>query len=192
MNAQRDICEENELIARIRQNGDPQALCELLSPYDALLRHLARRLLVPSSVMTQEELAQAGYVGLICAAKRFDAKKGVRFVTYAVPWALGEMRGALRSACAQDGVRMLSLDDAGEDPQGRPLEETLPGGELSVERVALRLALERLTPQERKLISLRFFEDRTQRETARLLQRSQGQVSRMESRALDRLRALLS
>ena len=82
------ICEENALIMRI-QAGDSGALCELLRLYQALLNHLARRLLVPSAVMTQEELVQAGYVGLICAAKRFDAGKGVRYITYAVPWALG-------------------------------------------------------------------------------------------------------
>lgn len=185
------ICEENKLIARI-QTGDSDALCELLKPYQALLHHLARRLLVPASVMTQEELVQAGYVGLICAARRFDARKGVRFITYAVPWALGEMRGALRSASGQSGMRMISIDDTGEEPQGRPLEETLSGSGLSEERVALRLALDRLTPQERRLIGLRFFEDRTQKEVAVLLQKSQGQVSRMESKALDRLRALLS
>lgn len=185
------ICEENALIVRI-QAGDSGALCELLRLYQALLNHLARRLLVPSAVMTQEELVQAGYVGLICAAKRFDAGKGVRYITYAVPWALGEMRSALRSAANQPGLRMISLDDTGEDSHGRPLEETLPAGEFGEERVALHLALDRLTLQERQLIGLRFFEDRTQKETAALLQKSQGQVSRMESKALERLRMLLT
>lgn len=185
------ICEENALIVRI-QAGDSGALCELLRLYQALLNHLARRLLVPSAVMTQEELVQAGYVGLICAAKRFDAGKGVRYITYAVPWALGEMRSALRSTANQPGLRMISLDDTGEDSQGRPLEETLPAGEFGEERVALQLALDRLTLQERQLIGLRFFEDRTQKETAALLQKSQGQVSRMESKALERLRMLLT
>lgn len=191
MSEPKGICEENALIARI-QAGDSDALGELLRQYQALLRHLARRLLVPSSVMAQEELVQAGYVGLICAARRFDTGKGVRFITYAVPWALGEMRSALRSAANQSGLRMVSLDDTGEDPQGRPLEETLPAGESGEERVALRLALDRLTAQERQLIGLRFFEDRTQKEAAALLQKSQGQISRMENKALDRLRTLLS
>ena len=57
-----------------------------------------------------------------------------------------------------------------------------------VEHVALHAALERLPQRERQVISLRFFHGLTQQRCADVLHVSQVQISRMERRALDRLR----
>ncbi len=184
MTVQPEARREAELIGRV-QRGDTSAYEELLLPYRALLHHLARRLRL--SFLPEDELVQAGYVGMMRAAERFDASKAVRFITYAVPWALGEMRGALRRA-TDGGVRMLSME-AGEE--GASLGDILPGGEIDVEAVSLRHALQSLSAQERELIILRFFRDRTQQEAARSLGRSQAQVSRLERQTLDKLRQLL-
>ena len=61
-----------------------------------------------------------------------------------------------------------------------------------VEKIALREALEALPERERMTILLRFFKGLTQEQTARLLGVSQVQVSRLERRALEKLRALLA
>ena len=58
-----------------------------------------------------------------------------------------------------------------------------------MERIALRSAIDTLPDQEKKTILLRFFKGLTQAQTARILQVSQVQVSRLERRALERLRA---
>lgn len=60
-----------------------------------------------------------------------------------------------------------------------------------VERMTLRAAVDDLPERERATILLRFFKALTQEQTARVLGVSQVQVSRLERRALQRLRAAL-
>ena len=75
--------------------------------------------------------------------------------------------------------------------EGLTLESTLKDGESEegmVEKIALRSAVEALPESEKKTILLRFFKGLTQAQTARILSVSQVQVSRLERRALDRLR----
>ena len=78
-----------------------------------------------------------------------------------------------------------------EVEEGLTLESTLhdsEGEEAMVEKIALRSAIETLPESEKKTILLRFFKGLTQAQTARILSVSQVQVSRLERRALDRLR----
>ncbi|MFI6515494.1 SigE family RNA polymerase sigma factor [Spirillospora sp. NPDC050679] len=56
--------------------------------------------------------------------------------------------------------------------------------------MVLRQALGRLTAKQRSVIVLRFYEDRSEAETARLLGCSVGTVKSQTRRALDRLRVL--
>ena len=57
-----------------------------------------------------------------------------------------------------------------------------------VEKIALREAIDQLPEKERMTILLRYFKSLTQEQTARILGVSQVQVSRLERRALARLR----
>ncbi len=59
---------------------------------------------------------------------------------------------------------------------------------LWLDRVALREGLNQLDDRERTVILLRFFRDKTQTEVASILGCSQVQVSRLERRALERIR----
>ncbi|MFE2722741.1 SigB/SigF/SigG family RNA polymerase sigma factor [Kitasatospora sp. NPDC059327] len=60
----------------------------------SLVRYAARRF--NSSREPQEDLVQAGIVGLIKAIDRFDPRHGVEFTTFAVPTVLGEIRRHFR------------------------------------------------------------------------------------------------
>lgn len=78
-----------------------------------------------------------------------------------------------------------------ETAEGLTLESTLCAEEPSVslvERIALWDAIDALPEKERKTILLRFFKGLTQEQTARILQVSQVQVSRLERRSLQKLR----
>ena len=78
-----------------------------------------------------------------------------------------------------------------ENADGLTLESTLASAateEHLVERIALRAAIDRLPDRERQTILLRFFKGLTQQQCARILGVSQVQVSRLEKRAIEKLR----
>ena len=78
-----------------------------------------------------------------------------------------------------------------ENADGLTLESTLAdsaGEESMVERIALRAAIDRLPDQEKKTVLLRFYKGLTQQQCAAVLSVSQVQVSRLEKRAIQRLR----
>ena len=58
----------------------------------------------------------------------------------------------------------------------------------SFEWLALKMALEKLPPEEKKLITLRYFRDFSQVEVARIMGLSQVKVSREEKKILARLK----
>ena len=77
---------------------------------------------------------------------------------------------------------------------GLTLEELLSGSSMEeavVERLDLTGALARLPERERRVICLRYYHALTQEKTAALLGVSQVQISRIEKKALARLRELL-
>ena len=61
-----------------------------------------------------------------------------------------------------------------------------------LERVDLGSAIARLPETEQKVIALRFFHGLTQSDCARILKVSQVQISRLERKALENLRAILT
>lgn len=80
---------------------------------------------------------------------------------------------------------------AKEGEKGLSLEECIPDQrkeENMVERILLQEALAKLTPRERRVILLRYFEDKTQMDIAKIMGISQVQVSRIEKKVLLSLR----
>ena len=63
--------------------------------------------------------------------------------------------------------------------------------ERMVEHVALRAVIEKLPEKERQVVALRFYHGMTQQSCARVMHVSQVQISRLERRAVERLRELL-
>ena len=57
-----------------------------------------------------------------------------------------------------------------------------------LERIAITEAIEKLSPREKRIITLRFFKGKTQMEVADEIAISQAQVSRLEKGALDRIK----
>ncbi len=79
--------------------------------------------------------------------------------------------------------------------EGFTLEHVLcdfGGEERMIEHIALRCAIERLSAKERKTLYLRYYHGLTQEKTAGVLGVSQVQISRIERRAIERLREILS
>ena len=57
-----------------------------------------------------------------------------------------------------------------------------------LENIAISQAIGKLSPREKRIIMLRFFEGRTQMEVAKEISISQAQVSRLEKGALERIK----
>ena len=83
-------------------------------------------------------------------------------------------------------VSLTSAEDGGEyDLPDDSRESAL------MDKLALRQCLAELAENDRRLIILRYFRDKTQSQTAELLGMTQVQVSRKERKILDNLRTLL-
>ena len=78
--------------------------------------------------------------------------------------------------------------------EGFSLENVLTDTESEermVERIALKQALDRLPEREAMVVRLRYYHSLTQERIAKVLQVSQVQVSRIEKKAIERLRELM-
>ena len=64
--------------------------------------------------------------------------------------------------------------------------------ERMLEHVALRAAIDRLPERERQVIALRYYHGMTQQSCARIMRVSQVQISRLERRAVERMREWLA
>ena len=89
-----------------------------------------------------------------------------------------------------------SLDEAAyDDEDGATLGSTICDEEAEMrqfDRFALRMAIEKLSDEHRRLIILRYFRDLSQTETARILGITQVKVSREEKKIIEILRRELS
>lgn len=177
---------DEPMLISLAQRGDKNAMGILLARFQPLLWSLSRRI-GHTAAIPWEELVQAGNLGLMQAIRRYDEKQDTQLITYAVPWILGEMKRTLRNV----QIRCLSLEES-LGAQNRSLMECLKGEDgVDLERVDLHLAMQQLPKDMQTLICLRYFRDKTQAETARLLHRSQTQISRLERQALDRMHDIL-
>ena len=87
---------------------------------------------------------------------------------------------SLQSETGADGLTLEGMLTAGNEEDGM------------VERLTLRSAISALPEREKQVLLLRYYKGLTQMNTARVLGVSQVQVSRLERRALDKLRRELT
>ncbi len=94
------------------------------------------------------------------------------------------------------GASVRSLDEAAYDDDDTATLGSIIADEdeqvRSFDRLSLRLAIEKLSPDHKKLIILRYFRDLSQTETARILGLSQVKVSREEKKIMEILRKDMS
>lgn len=145
-----------------------------------------------------------GTIGLIKAVSTFDVSKGARLATYAARCVENEILMYFRSMrkSAQD-VSLSDYIETGSDGAALALMDVVSEDADLLEQVTtreavrqLRIVLETcLTDQERQVIVLRYGLDgekpKRQREVAQVCGISRSYISRIEKRALEKLRAAL-
>ena len=132
---------------------------------------------------------------LLCAERERRISQGEPCDLSAVASAVGvSPQDAASALFASSPIR--SLEEAAFDDDGSAtLGSTLCDEDEEMrqfDRFALRMALEKLSEQRRKLIILRYFRDVSQTETAKILGLTQVKVSREEKKIMDFLRLELS
>jgi RNA polymerase sporulation-specific sigma factor len=101
-------------------------------------------------------------------------------------------REEIVSAMACQG-QYISYEET--DFQGRPILERIASGEDFTgqieERLTVNQALEQLDQIEQRIIRLRYYENKTQREVGNILSLPQVRISRMEKRIMEKMRYAL-
>ena len=89
---------------------------------------------------------------------------------------------------------LLSLDDKQDEtnPHSRTIMESIEDTDRTenmIDKIVLKDLLKELPSKDKKLIALRYFEDKTQSEIADILNVSQVQVSRLENKIISKLKS---
>lgn len=191
--------EEERHYLELSAQGDLEARNILVERNLRLVAHVMKKYYAQTA--DQEDLISIGTIGLIKGITTFDASKGVRLATYAARCVENEILMYFRSTrkSAQD-VSLSDYIETGTD--GAPLElmdvicEDCDLLEQVSDREAvfrLRQAMGRcLTEQERTVVILRYGlggrAPLRQRQVAERLGISRSYISRIEKRALQKLR----
>ena len=193
--------EETHYLALAAQ-GDREARNILIERNLRLVAHIMKKYYAQTA--DQEDLISIGTIGLIKGIETFDGSKGARLATYAARCVENEILMYFRSQkkSSQD-VSLSDLIDTGTDGAALALMDVVSDEEDLLERVSDREDLRKLcravdtvlTEQERQVIVARYGLGggipRRQREVAQLTGISRSYVSRIEKRALEKLRTAL-
>lgn len=199
MNAQ----EELEYVQKMKE-GDLGARNMLIERNMRLVAHIAKKYQTPEEDM--EDLISIGTYGLIKAIMTYDVDKGNRLATYSARCIENEL--LMHKRATKKTSKNVSLyEPIATDREGNHLRlmDILESGEsdLSVnaeKQECLALIHQNmkaiLTPREYKVIYLRYGLNEskcyTQMEIAGMMNISRSYVSRIEKKALEKLRAFLT
>ena len=96
---------------------------------------------------------------------------------------------AMEAICDPVSLYEPVFSDAGESACVMDqIGDTKNTDEHWLEQIALEEAMRRLTPREKRILALRFYDGRTQMEVARAVGISQAQVSRLEKNAISQIK----
>ena len=192
--------EEERYYLTLAQQGDLEARNVLIERNLRLVAHIMKKYYAQTA--DQEDLISIGTIGLIKGITTFDLSKGARLATYAARCVENEILMHFRSQkkSAQD-VSLSDYIETGTDGAPLQLMDVVSEDCDLLEQVCsqemvqqLRQAIDRcLSEQERQVIVLRYGLNgqraKRQREVADITGISRSYVSRIEKRALEKLRA---
>ena len=192
--------EERECLKRYKE-GDQEAREILINRNMRLVAHVIKKYQSPDYEM--EDLLSVGTIGLIKAVNTFDPNKGSRLATYAAKCVENEILMLFRAG--KKFSREVSIyDPIGTDKDGETvslLDILEAEGKEALEQVILKQDIrmlyeayeQNLKDTEKTVIRMRYglfgSREHTQREIADEMGISRTYVSRIEKRAIEKLKA---
>ena len=179
--------------------GDMEARNILVERNLRLVAHILKKYYASAS--DQDDLISIGTIGLIKAISTFDGSKGARLATYAGRCIQNEILMYFRSQRKSAGD--ISLSDAietGQDGSSLSVMDVLSSEEDLFQQTHIRSQTQKLTrllpstltPREQQIITWRYglggMEPLPQRQVAKQLGISRSYVSRIEKKALQKLK----
>lgn len=193
--------EEEQKYLELYAKGDQNARNILIERNLRLVAHIIKKYY--TQTCDQDDLISIGTIGLIKGISSYRPEKKVRLATYASRCIENEVLMYFRSIKKTAGDLSLS-DSIDTDKEGNSLSlmdvicvdddmfENVANSEMSS---LIKTHLSSLTPKEREIIELRYGltgkQPLPQREVAQLCGISRSYVSRIEKKALEKLRKLL-
>ena len=194
----------NERLCVLAQQGDTAALDSLIENNKSFIGKVANDLfrsmnLAESGLnLDTDDLKQAGNLGLWKAAPKFNAARGMKFLTYAAPAIRNAMMDMVRDAFTAFEQRMVTEDKDGVCYQRVSLDDVLPGEEQpqsimeeQESRRELYDGLKRLTQREQTYLLYRYgFTDGEEHPligAAIYFHLTKGRAKKTEEQAMDNL-----
>ncbi|MDY6017882.1 MAG: RNA polymerase sporulation sigma factor SigK [Oscillospiraceae bacterium] len=194
--------DEKEYLKRFK-SGDEEAKNVIIEHNLRLVAHIVKKYYSGSG--EQDDLISIGTIGLIKAVNTFDESKGIKLATYASKCIENEILMYFRSQkkCSQDISINEPIDSDGE---GNPLtlmdiisvEDTIADDiDDKITFAKLYRYVEELNDEREKTIIIMRYglydsEPMTQKQIAKRLNISRSYVSRIEKKAIERLRKRFS
>ena len=190
--------EEAELLERMKQ-GDRDARKKLIEHNLRLVAHVTKKYYAASA--DSDDLISIGTIGLIKAVSTFDGEKGIRLATYASRCIENEILMYFRSAKkTEKDVSISDPIDTDKDGNALTLIDVIADDFNMYDDVDMRIRSEKLSgyiekyldEREKQVIALRYglsgYDEMPQRQVAKVLGISRSYVSRIEKKALEKLR----
>ena len=190
--------EEHQCLVLFREQGDMVARNRLVEHNLRLVAHIIKKYY--SSVRDQDDLISIGTIGLIKAINTFDYQKGVRLATYASRCVENEILMYFRAnrKTAQD-ISIMEPIETDKEGNTLTLMDVIAADDTIVEDLDFKINAaklyryieETLGEREKEIIRLRYGlmgMPLTQRKVAQKLDISRSYVSRIEKKALSKLR----
>lgn len=192
--------EEFNYLTKFKDKKDESAKEILIERNMRLVAHIAKK--YNNSSEDQDDLISIGTIGLIKAIETYNVDKGTRLATYASKCIENEILMSIRTN-KKNKVQVSLQDPIGMDKEGNEIslidvlgtdiDDIIDQVELKVQISKLYEQLEKiLTTREKEIVLLRYGLTtsgyKTQREIAQKLEISRSYVSRIEKRALKKLR----
>lgn len=240
------ISTDDILFAKYQKDRDVATRNEIVSKYLYLAEIISRKFL--NRGMDYEDIYQVACIALIKAVERFSPDKGVKFVSFATPTIIGEIKRYFRDKgsviriprriyeayqkvnhareyLVQELQRAPKVEEIAEylniseemvleiveswnayniqsfeqnafSDDDVELHETIGEDDATFERIEnrdfLEKSLDRFNEAERGFITMRYFENKTQKEIAEKMGVSQMYISRLERKVLERFRKILN